>query len=40
MEWEEQGGMGSDFCMEGIMVILVNDVVNATGSASLTRESE
>ena len=40
MEWEEQGEMGSDFCMEGVMMILVNGVVNARESASLTQESE
>ena len=40
MEWEGQGEMGSDFCMEGVMMILVNGVVNARESASLTQESE
>ena len=32
MEWEEQGEMGSDFCMEGVMVILVNGVMNVRES--------
>ena len=40
MEWEGQGEMRSGFCMEGIMVILVNGVVNARESVFSTRESE
>ena len=40
MEWEGQGEMGSDFCMEGVMVILVNGVVNARESAFLMEKEE
>ena len=40
MKWEEQGEMGSDFCMEGVMVILVNGVVNARESAFSMQERE
>ena len=40
MEWEEQGEMGSDFCMEGVMMILVNGVVNARESVFSMQESE
>ena len=40
MKWEGQGEMGSDFCMEWVMMILVNGVVNATGSAFLMEERE
>ena len=40
MEWEGQGEMGSDFCMEGVMVILVNGVVNARESAFSMQERE
>ena len=40
MEWEEQGEMGSDFCMEGVMMILVNGAVNARESAFLMEKSE
>ena len=40
MEWEEQGEMRSDFCMEGVMVILVNGVVNARESVFLMQERE
>ena len=40
MEWEEHGEMGSDFCMEGVMMILVNGVVNARESAFLTEKEE
>ena len=32
MEWEEQGETGSGFCMEGVMMILVNGAVNARES--------
>ena len=38
MKWEGQGEMGSDFCMEGIMMILVNGVVNATESTFFDEE--
>ena len=40
MEWEGQGEMRSGFCMEGIMVILVNGVVNARGSVFLMEKEE
>ena len=40
MEWEEQGEMGSDFFMEGVIMILVNGVVNARESAFLMEKSE
>ena len=40
MEWEGQGEMGSGFCMEGVMMILVNGVVNATESVFSMQESE
>ena len=40
MEWEEQGETGSGFCMEGVMMILVNGVVNARESAFLTEKEE
>ena len=40
MEWEGQGEMGSDFCMKGIMMILVNGVVNARESAFLMEKEE
>ena len=40
MEWEGQREMGSGFCMEGVMMILVNGAVNATGSACLMEKSE
>ena len=40
MEWEGQGEMGSGFCMEGVMMILVNGVVNARESALLMEKSE
>ena len=40
MEWEGQGEMGSGFCMEGVMMILVNGAVNATGSAFLMEKEE
>ena len=40
MEWEGQGEMGSDFCMEGVMMILVNGVVNARESAFLMQKRE
>ena len=40
MEWEEHGEMGSDFCMEGVMMILANGVVNARESAFLTEKEE
>ena len=33
MEWEGQREMGSGFCMEGVMVILVNGAVKARESA-------
>ena len=32
--------MVSDFCMEGVMMILVNGVVNARESAFLTEKEE
>ena len=38
MEWEGQKEMGSDFCMEGVRMILVNGVVNATESVFLMEE--
>ena len=40
MKWEGQGEMGSDFCMEGVMMILVNGVVNARESVLLMQEKE
>ena len=40
MEWEGQGEMGSDFFMEGVMVILVNGVVNARESVFSMQERE
>ena len=40
MEWEGQGEMGSDFCMEGVMMILVNGVVNARESVFLMEKEE
>ena len=40
MEWEEHGEMGSDFFMEGVMVILVNGVVNARESVFSMQERE
>ena len=40
MEWEGQGEMGSGFCMEGVMMILVNGVVNARESAFLMEKEE
>ena len=40
MKWKGQGEMGSDFCMEGVMMILVNGVVNARESAFLMEKSE
>ena len=40
MEWEGQWEMGSNFCMEGVMVILVNGVVNARESAFLMEKEE
>ena len=40
MKWEGQREMGSGFCMEGVMMILVNGVVNATESAFLMEKSE
>ena len=40
MEWEGQGEMGSGFCMDGVMMILVNGAVNATESAFLTEKEE
>ena len=40
MKWVGQGGMRSDFCMEGVMVILVNGVVNARESAFLMEKEE
>ena len=40
MKWEEQGEMGSDFFMEGVIMILVNGVVNARESAFLMEKSE
>ena len=40
MEWEGQGEMGSDFYMEGVMVILVNGVVNARESVLLMEKEE
>ena len=40
MGWEEQGEMESGFCMEGVMMILVNGVVNARESAFLVEKSE
>ena len=40
MGWEEQGETGSDFCMEGVMMILVNGAVNARESAFLMEKSE
>ena len=40
MKWEEQGEMGSGFCMESVMMILVNGVVNARESAFLMEKEE
>ena len=43
LRWHEMGRtreMGSGFCMEGIMVILVNGVVNARESVFSMQESE
>ena len=40
MEWQGQREMGSGFCMEGVMMILVNGVVNARGSAFLIEKEE
>ena len=40
MEWEGQGDMGSDFCMEGVMVILVNGVMNVRESVFLMEKEE
>ena len=40
MEWEGQGEMGSDFCMEGVMMILVNGAVNARESSFLMEKEE
>ena len=40
MEWEVQREMGSDFCMEGVMVILLNGVVNARESMFLMEKEE
>ena len=40
MDWEEQREMGSGFCMEGVMMILVNGVVNARESAFLMEKEE
>ena len=40
MGWEEQGETGSDFCMEGVMVILVNGVLNARESMFLMEKEE
>ena len=40
MKWEEQGEMGSGFCMEGVMMILVNGVVNVRESMFLMEKEE
>ena len=40
MKWEEQEEMGSDFCMEGVIMILVNGAVNARESAFLMEKEE
>ena len=40
MKWEGQGEMRSSFCMEGVMVILVNGVVNARESMFLMEKEE
>ena len=40
MEWEGQGEMGSGFCMEGVMMILVNGVVNTRESMFLMEKEE
>ena len=40
MEWEGKGEMGSDFCMEWVMMILVNGVVNARESVFLMEKEE
>ena len=40
MEWGGKGEMGSGFFMEGVMMILVNGVVNARESAFLVEKSE
>ena len=40
MEWEGQGEMGSDFCMEGVMMILVNGAVNARESVFSMEKEE
>ena len=40
MEWEGKREMGSGFCMEGVMMILVNGVVNARESVFLMEKEE
>ena len=40
MKWEEQGEMGSGFCMEGVMMILVNGVMNVRESVFLMEKEE
>ena len=40
MEWKGQGEVGSNFCTEGVMVILVNGVVNARESMFLMEKEE
>ena len=40
MEWEGQGEMGSGFCTEGVMMILVNGAVNARESVFLMEKEE
>ena len=43
LKWHEMGRTrrnGSDFCMEGVMMILVNGVVNARESVFLMEKKE
>ena len=40
MEWEGKREMGSGFCMEGVMMILVNGAVNARESVFLMEKEE
>ena len=40
MEWEGQREMGSDFCMDGVMMIMVNGVVNVTESVFSMEKEE
>ena len=40
MEWGGKGEMGSDFCMDGVMMIMVNGVVNVTESVFSMEKEE